>query len=72
MSVAPAEWGVKEDLALLKRLGLVETREHGRGGHWPLLNQRLKWLGNQLLFASNSTSNSLSNPPAGLGIDRER
>lgn len=36
---SPPEWEVKEDLALLKRLGLVETRGHGRGAHWLLVNQ---------------------------------
>lgn len=38
---SPAEWEVKEDLALLKRLGLVETRGHGRGAHWLLVSQGL-------------------------------
>jgi ATP-dependent DNA helicase RecG len=33
------EWEVKEDLALLKRLGLVETRGHGRGASWFFVNQ---------------------------------
>ena len=33
------EWEVKEDLALLKRLGLVDTKGHGRGAYWFLLNQ---------------------------------
>lgn len=33
------EWEVKEDLALLKRLGLVETAGHGRGAYWFLINQ---------------------------------
>ena len=28
------EWEIKEDLAILKRLGLVETRGHGRGAGW--------------------------------------
>lgn len=35
------EWEVKEDLALLKRLGLVETRGHGRGASWFFVNQRV-------------------------------
>ncbi len=34
----PAEWEVKEDLALLKQLELVETRGHGRGAFWRLVN----------------------------------
>jgi ATP-dependent DNA helicase RecG len=34
----PAEWEVKEDLALLKQLQLVETRGHGRGAFWRLVN----------------------------------
>ncbi len=34
----PAEWEVKEDLALLKQLELVETRGHGRGAYWRLVN----------------------------------
>jgi ATP-dependent DNA helicase RecG len=33
------EWEVKEDLAMLKRLGLVETRGHGRGASWLFVNQ---------------------------------
>jgi len=35
------EWEVKEDLALLKRLNLVDTQGHGRGAYWFLLNQGL-------------------------------
>lgn len=38
---SPPEWEVKQDLALLKRLGLVETRGHGRGARWLLVNQGL-------------------------------
>jgi ATP-dependent DNA helicase RecG len=34
----PPEWEVKDDLAMLKRLGLVETRGHGRGAAWFLVN----------------------------------
>jgi len=34
---APAEWEVKDDLALLKRLELVETRGRGRGSFWEIL-----------------------------------
>ena len=33
------EWEVKEDLAMLKQLGLVETRGHGRGAAWFFINQ---------------------------------
>lgn len=33
------EWEIKEDLALLKRLGMVETRGHGRGALWFFVNQ---------------------------------
>jgi ATP-dependent DNA helicase RecG len=34
-SVIPAaEWEVKADLALLKRLGLIDTAGHGRGASW--------------------------------------
>jgi ATP-dependent DNA helicase RecG len=32
------EWELKEDLAMLKRLGLAETRGHGRGAYWFLTN----------------------------------
>jgi len=28
------EWAVKEDLAILKNLGLIDTRGHGRGAYW--------------------------------------
>ncbi len=35
----PAEWEVKEDLALLKQLELVRSRGHGRGAYWTLVNQ---------------------------------
>lgn len=38
---APAEWEVKNDLALLKQLGLIEPRGHGRGAVWVLVNQGL-------------------------------
>lgn len=31
-----ADWQVKEDLAVLKRLGLVVLRGHGRGARWNL------------------------------------
>lgn len=34
-----AEWEIKEDLAMLKRLGLVETRGYGRGASWFFVNQ---------------------------------
>lgn len=37
MDGAP-EWGVKDDLALLKQLELIESRGHGRGAHWILLS----------------------------------
>lgn len=33
------EWEIKEDLAMLKRLGLVETRGRGRGAAWFFINQ---------------------------------
>lgn len=33
------EWEIKDDLAMLKRLGLVETRGHGRGAAWFFVNQ---------------------------------
>ncbi|HBL29881.1 MAG TPA: hypothetical protein DD490_23840 [Acidobacteria bacterium] len=33
----PAEWEIKEDLALLKHLELVQARGHGRGASWALL-----------------------------------
>jgi ATP-dependent DNA helicase RecG len=36
---APAEWEVKEDLALLKQLELVRSRGHGRGAYWTLVDQ---------------------------------
>ncbi len=36
------EWEVKEDLALLKRLGLVDTKGHGRGAYWFFVNQGVK------------------------------
>lgn len=29
-----ADWEIKEDLALLKRLGMVGNRSRGRGAHW--------------------------------------
>ncbi|MEA3412796.1 MAG: restriction endonuclease subunit S [Pseudomonadota bacterium] len=35
----PAEWELKNDLALLKKLGLVEPRGHGRGAVWVLVNK---------------------------------
>jgi ATP-dependent DNA helicase RecG len=34
-----AEWGVKDDLALLKQLELTRTRGYGRGAYWILANQ---------------------------------
>ena len=34
------EWMVREDLALLKRLSLVETTGHGRGAVWLLAPPR--------------------------------
>jgi len=37
-SVTP-ELEIKEDLGMLKRLGLVETAGHGRGAYWVLVNQ---------------------------------
>lgn len=33
------EWEIKEDLAMLKRLGLVMTRGRGRGAYWFFVNQ---------------------------------
>jgi ATP-dependent DNA helicase RecG len=33
------EWAVKDDLGLLKRLGLVESRGHGRGAFWRFVPQ---------------------------------
>lgn len=33
------EWGIKEDLALLKGLEVVDTHGHGRGAYWFLKNQ---------------------------------
>jgi ATP-dependent DNA helicase RecG len=33
------EWEIKDDLALLRRLGLVETQGHGRGAYWRLITQ---------------------------------
>ncbi len=35
----PAEWEVKDDLALLKQLELVRSRGHGRGASWSLADQ---------------------------------
>jgi ATP-dependent DNA helicase RecG len=35
----PAEWEVKDDLALLKQLELVRSWGHGRGAYWSLANQ---------------------------------
>ena len=37
----PAEWELKNDLALLKQLGLIEPRGHGRGAVWILVSQGL-------------------------------
>jgi ATP-dependent DNA helicase RecG len=36
MAGQATEWEVKEDLALLKQLGLVENFGHGRGAYWRL------------------------------------
>ncbi len=36
---SPAEWEVKDDLAQLKQLGLAQSRGHGRGARWSLINQ---------------------------------
>ncbi|MFY9821290.1 MAG: ATP-binding protein [Thermoanaerobaculia bacterium] len=36
---SPADWEVKDDLALLKQLELVRSRGHGRGSSWSLSNQ---------------------------------
>ena len=33
------EWALKDDLGLLKRLGLVESRGHGRGAFWRFVAQ---------------------------------
>lgn len=33
----PADWEVKNDLSLLRQLGLVESIGHGRGAYWRLL-----------------------------------
>lgn len=41
----PREWQEKEDLALLKRLELIESRGHGRGAFWRLVRQGLGELG---------------------------
>ena len=41
----PQEWQVKEDLSLLKRLALIESRGHGRGAFWRLVRQGLGELG---------------------------
>ena len=30
------EWELKNDLALLKQLGLVDSHGHGRGSYWAL------------------------------------
>ena len=32
------EWEIKENLALFKRLGLVQTAGHGHGAYWFLIN----------------------------------
>ena len=34
LGVVVPEWSVKDDLGLLKRLGLVESRGRGRGAFW--------------------------------------
>lgn len=39
LSGSPAEWEVKDDLALLKQLELVQTRGHGRGAYWSLVRK---------------------------------
>lgn len=36
---AAAEWEVKNDLSFLRQLELIESRGHGRGAYWRLLNQ---------------------------------
>lgn len=36
---AQAEWEVKDDLALLKQLELVQPHGYGRGASWSLANQ---------------------------------
>jgi hypothetical protein len=33
------EWAIKEDLALLKNLGLIAPVGHGRGARWHLVEQ---------------------------------
>jgi hypothetical protein len=33
------EWEIKDDLAMLKHLGLVEVRGRGRGAYWYFVNQ---------------------------------
>ena len=35
----PADWVLKKDLALLKQLGLIAPRGHGRGAVWVLEGQ---------------------------------
>lgn len=35
----PADWELKNDLALLRQLGLVETRGHARGARWVLVGK---------------------------------
>lgn len=35
----PAEWEVKDDLALLKQLELIGSRGRGRGAYWSLTSQ---------------------------------
>jgi ATP-dependent DNA helicase RecG len=37
----PADWELKNDLALLKHLGVVEARGHGRGAVWILAKQEV-------------------------------
>lgn len=39
LGTGPAEWEVKNDLAVLKELELIETRGYGRGAHWRLVSQ---------------------------------
>jgi ATP-dependent DNA helicase RecG len=39
LGLVVAEWEVKEDLAMLKRLGLVQPRGRGRGAAWFFLSR---------------------------------
>ena len=40
LEAPPAEWKLKKDLALLRQLGLIAPRGHGRGAVWVLVRQR--------------------------------